>query len=238
MSTEHVTIRDDMAVELLDCFGTDSKVAQVARVSTRNEGATPERDARLVGTLVNEGHMVPLEHAAMTFRIECPIFVARQIQKHRMSSQSELSARYSEMPPEFYVPSEYRKLGQTGSRMAYDMVRLTPEHTAAVRGIIETASEQAWRNYKDALMMGAAREVARMVLPVNAYTEIRMTMNLRSLLNFLSLRVDWKSLGYTNVARLSHPQWEVQEVALDMAEHLEDNFPAVWRAFQEKGFSA
>ena len=174
----------------------------------------------------------------MTFRIECPIFVSRQIVKHRMSSISELSGRYSEMSPEFYVPGEGRKLGQSGSRMAYDMVRLTPEHTAAVRGIIETASEQAWRGYKDALMMGAAREVARMVLPVNAYTEIRMTMNLRSLLNFLSLRVDWKSQGYDNVKQASHPQYEVQMVALEMSKHLMVNFPAVWQAFHEKGFTA
>lgn len=238
MSNQHVTFRNDMHVGLLDCFGNDSKVARVARVSTRNDEATPERDARLVNTLVSEGHMVPLEHAAMTFRIECPIFVSRQIATHRMSSISELSGRYSEMPPEFYVPGAHRKMGQIGSRMAYDMVDLGPERTAATQGIIEAASEQAWRSYEDALRMGAAREVARMVLPVNAYTEIRMTMNLRSLLNFLSLRVDWKSLGYVNVAQPSHPQWEVQEVALDMAEHLEDNFPAVWRAFQKKGFAA
>lgn len=238
MSNQHVTFRNDMHVGLLDCFGNDSKVARVARVSTRNDEATPERDARLVNTLVSEGHMVPLEHAAMTFRIECPIFVSRQIATHRISSISELSGRYSEMPPEFYVPGAHRKMGQIGSRMAYDMVDLGPERTAATQGIIEAASEQAWRSYEDALRMGAAREVARMVLPLNAYTEIRMTMNLRSLLNFLSLRVDWKSLGYVNVAQPSHPQWEVQEVALDMAEHLEDNFPAVWRAFQKKGFAA
>ena len=238
MSDQQVKFRSDMQVELLDCFGTDSKVAQVARVSTRNEEATPERDARLVGTLVNEGHMVPLEHAAMTFRIECPIFVARQIQKHRMGSQSELSARYTEMAPEFYVPGEHRKLGQTGSRMAYDMVDLGPERTAATRYIIEEASKRAWRSYEDALRMGTAREVARMVLPLNIYTEIRMTMNLRSLLNFLSLRVDWKSQGYDNVKQVSHPQYEVQMVALEMAKHLMVNFPAVWQAFHEKGFVA
>ena len=238
MSNQHVTFRNDMHVGLLDCFGNDSKVARVARVSTRNDEVTPERDARLVGTLVNEGHMVPLEHAAMTFRIECPIFVARQIQKHRMSSQSELSARYTEMNPEFYVPSKYRKLGQTGSRMAYDMVDLGPERSAGACYIIEEASKQAWRSYEDALRMGVAREVARMVLPLNVYTEIRMTMNLRSLLNFLSLRVDWKSQGYDNVKQISHPQYEVQMVALEMSKHLMANFPAVWQAFHEKGFVA
>lgn len=238
MSNQHVTFRNDMHVELLDCFGNDSKVARVARVSTRNDEATPERDARLVNTLVSEGHMVPLEHAAMTFRIECPIFVSRQIVKHRMSSISELSGRYSEMPPEFYVPGEGCKLGQTGSRMAYDMVRLTPEHTAAVRGIIEAASEQAWRSYEDALRMGAAREVARMVLPVNTYTEIRMTMNLRSLLNFLSLRVNWVGRGFEHVAQPGHPQWEIEQVALQMSNHLTTNFPAVWEAFEKKGFAA
>lgn len=238
MSDQQVKFRSDMQVELLDCFGTDSKVAQVARVSTRNEEATPERDARLVGTLVNEGHMVPLEHAAMTFRIECPIFVSRQIVKHRMSSISELSARYSEMPPEFYVPGEHRKLGQTGSRMAYDMVDLEGEAQVYVQSLIAENSELAWECYLDALRMGAAREVARMVLPVNVYTEIRMTMNLRSLLNFLSLRVDWKSQGYDNVKQVSHPQYEVQMVALEMAKHLMVNFPAVWQAFHEKGFVA
>lgn len=238
MSSQHVRLRDDMVVDLLDVMGTDSKVAQVARVSTRNDKATPERDARLVSTLVSEGHMVPLEHAAMTFRIECPIFVSRQIVKHRMSSISELSGRYSEMPPEFYVPGEGRRLGQSGSRMAYDMVDLGPERTAATRGIIEAASEQAWRSYEDALRMGAAREVARMVLPVNAYTEIRMTMNLRSLLNFLSLRVNWVGRGFEHVAQPGHPQWEIEQVALQMSNHLIDNFPAVWEAFEKKGFAA
>lgn len=233
-----VKFRSDMGVEVLDIMGDDSKIAHMARASTRNEGSTRERDAALVQTLVNERHMLPLEHAAFTFRLQVPIFVARQIQKHRMASQSELSARYTELLPEFYIPSEGRPLGQQGSRMAYEMVHLEGRAEEDARRLMELSAKSAWHDYETLLDRGVSREMARIVLPVNVYTEIRMTMNLRSLLNFLSLRVDWEGRGHEHVADPGHPQQEIDQVASQMWGHLIDNFPAVAGAFEAKGFSA
>lgn len=203
--------RSDMTVELMDHMGDDLTPVRAARLSTGTQaGDNPARDRGLLNALMREGHHVPFEHQVVSFRIEAPIFVTRQILKHRISSISEASGRYSEMDGVFYVPGPERPVKQVGKTMDYQFEQddyLSDEAYDA----ITSSSRYAWGTYKDMLDDGIAKEVARMVLPVNLYSTLWITMNTRSLLNFFNLR---SSEGE------GHPQYEIVQVA--------DQMLAVW----------
>lgn len=235
-----VVFQDHSKVELLDHMGDDDKIAFMARGSLGNGKGTPESNVWLIRGLMTEGHKVPFEHCAMTFRIETPIFVSRQLVKHRMSSISELSGRYTELPSKFYIPSVHRPLGQEGKRMEYKMVPLSEEGEEGARATMRCASDSAAREYQYLLSMGVSREVARVVLPVNTFTELRMTVNLLSLMNILHLRMEWSERGLdwtdTKPVKPGHPQFEIQEVADEMGHLMAEKFPATFQAFADNGF--
>lgn len=199
--------RSDMTVELMDYMGDDLTPVRAARLSTGTEAeVNPERDRGLLNALMRDGHHVPFEHQVMSFRIEAPIFVTRQMLKHRISSISEASGRYSEMDGVFYVPGHFRPVKQVGKTMDYQFEQddyLSGEAYDA----ITSSSRYAWGTYKDMLDDGIAKEVARMVLPVNLYSTLRITMNTRALMNFFNLR---SSDGE------GHPQYEIRLVADEM----------------------
>lgn len=216
------TFRSDMRVDLIDFMGGDGRVVQAARTSTQGAVESEEKEsAGLINFLLRERHEVPVEHSVFTFRIEAPIFVTRQILKHRITSISEESGRYRELDGVFYVPSENRPLAQTGKTGEYNMVHLG-EHEET-RLALETvrASQRAWASYQYMLRNGAAKEVARMVLPVNLYSSMYLTINARSLMNFLALRNE------------HHAQYEIREVARKMEDFFEEKMPltfAAWRS--------
>ena len=216
------TFRSDMKVELIDFMGGDGRVVQAARTSTQGAAASEERESEgLINFLLRERHEVPVEHSVFTFRIEAPIFVTRQILKHRISSISETSGRYRELPGEFYIPSEARPLAQTGKTGEYNMVHLGEHEETRLALEMVRASQRAWASYESMLHNGAAKEVARMVLPVNLYSSMYLTMNARSLMNFLSLRNE------------HHAQFEIREVAKQMEDVFAEQMPltyAGWRS--------
>ena len=215
------TFRSDMKVELIDFMGGDGRVVQAARTSTLGASASGEEErAGLINFLLRERHEVPVEHSVFTFRIEAPIFVTRQILKHRISSISETSGRYRELPGEFYVPLEGRPLGQAGRTGEYNMVHLGEHEETRLALEMVRASQRAWASYEYMLRSGAAKEVARMVLPVNLYSSMYLTMNARSLMNFLSLRNE------------HHAQWEIREVAEKMEEFFAEKMPLVYSAWK------
>lgn len=156
------------------------------------------------------------------------------------SSISELSGRYTELPSKFYIPSVHRPLGQEGKRMEYKMVPLSEEGEEGARATMRCASDSAAREYQYLLSMGVSREVARMVLPVNTFTELRMTVNLLSLMNILHLRMEWSERGLdwtdTKPVKPGHPQFEIQEVADEMGHLMAEKFPATFQAFADNGF--
>lgn len=216
------TFRSDMKVELIDFMGGDGRVVQAARTSTLGAAASEEKESEgLINFLLRERHEVPVEHSVFTFRIEAPIFVTRQILKHRITSISEESARYRELPGEFYIPSEARPLAQTGKTGDYNMVHLDVHEETCLAVEMVRASQGSWRSYESMLRNGAAKEVARMVLPVNVYSSMYLTINARSLMNFLSLRNE------------HHAQFEIREVARQMERLFEAQMPltfAAWRS--------
>lgn len=229
-------IRSNMTVELVDCMGGDISVVRAARVSTTDvkialeyNSEASKKDAGLINYLMRDRHGSPFEHNAFTFYIEAPIFVFREFMRHRIASYNEESGRYKELRPIFYVPAEDRKLVQVGKPGAYTFEEGTPEQVDITRAMLAFGGENAYEDYQELLAMGVAREVARMVLPVNIYSSMFVTMNARSLMNFLSLRSEEKG------TYPSFPQREIAMVAEQMEAIFADRMPLTYESFIRNG---
>ena len=226
-----VTFRHDMRVDLVDFMGGDDRVAQAARVSTKGSGSDRETaQPGFIDFLVRNRHSVPFEHSVFTFRIECPIFVSREIVKHRLTSISEISGRYTILPSDFYVPAGDRPLVQVGKTGDYRFEQGSAEQREMTRRRMESAATYAHGDYCDLLDAGIAKEVARMVLPVSTYTSMVVTLNARSLTNFLSLRVRDESAAVPSFAMS-----EIDQVAREMEEHFRDQMPLTCNAWLDNG---
>ncbi len=201
---------------VVDTFGDDDTPCRTAKVSTLTDILPDDFDTRrFLNFLIREGHGSPFEHASMTFRLEIPIYVARQLMRHRVASYNEASARYTILKPVFYLPGPERMLLQRGTHASCVWQAGSSELREGVRYIMKSTAESAWDNYTWMLEAGVAREVARMVLPLNVGTELYVTMNLRALSNFLHLRTD------------AHAQYEIRQVADLMEEHFSAHFPVI-----------
>lgn len=223
--------RSDVTVELVDSMGHDYSVARAARVSTGGSMEIDlEKDKALINYLMRDRHGSPFEHNAFTFYIEAPIFVFREFMRHRIASYNEESGRYKKLEPVFYVPDENRKLVQVGKPGAYTFEPGTEDQTFRATAAITYASLDSYRRYEEMLAEGIAREVARMVLPVNIYSSMFVTINARSLMNFLSLRTI-----HPDSKVPSFPQREIEMVAEQMETYFMENMPATHEAFCRNG---
>lgn len=227
-----VEFRDDMFVQLIDHMGTEDRVVQVAKVSTLGPDAREAAgNTRLLKYLYRDQHGVPFEHVVFTFYIEMPIFVSREIVKHRISSINEVSGRYVELLPQFYIPNEERRLVQVGKTGDYNFEEGSPDQHAALKFVLGSNSQTYWDNYCTLREMGLAKEVSRMHMPVNTYSQMFMTINLRSLMNFITKRKEWEE-GQV----VSHAMKEIEMVTDQMVEIIKEKFPNVWDAFVESGY--
>ena len=208
---------------------SDEAVTMAARVSTGADEA-PERDSGLINYLMRDRHGSPFEHNAFTFYIEAPIFVFREFMRHRIASYNEESGRYKQLEPVFYVPSPERKLIQVGKPGAYTFVEGAEWQYREVVGVARKVSTKAYVNYLSLISDGVAREVARMCLPVNIYSSMFVTINARSLMNFLSLRVVDTGSTYP-----SFPQREIEMVAEQMEGIFAEKMPLTYAAFVKNG---
>jgi thymidylate synthase (FAD) len=225
--------RSDIPVELVDIHGDDLKVAHAAWVSTlgeRSEEGEPGRVEGLINFLMQGRHGSPFEHCTMTWRVRAPIFVWREHHRHRIASYNEESGRYKQLEPEFYLPGTERNLVQTGKPGAYVFEPGTDAQLAEVRAQIEWANETAYEAYERLLGHGIAKEVARMCLPVNIFSTCYVTMNLRALMNFLSLRTKAEESHFP-----SFPQREIEMVAEQYEADFAEHFPIVHAAFIANG---
>ena len=229
-----ITFRSDMTVDLIDSMGNDDSVIRAAKVSTMTDATVDEMSdagkGKFIDFLVANRHGSPFEHVVFTFRIEAPIFVWREFMRHRMASYNEESGRYTELKPVFYIPDENRNLVQVGKPGEYAFTQGDPLQVRATDAILRTCSVEADADYRSLLKRGIAREVARMVLPLNIYSTAYVTMNLRSLTNFLSLR---RNVEGQTVP--SFPQREIEMVAELMEEHANSIVPITLDAFRRNG---
>ncbi|MGD0166749.1 MAG: FAD-dependent thymidylate synthase [Gaiellaceae bacterium] len=182
-------ILDHGFVCLDDAMASDLSVVNAARVSfaRRKQEMEPE-DEGLIGFLLRNRHGSPFEHNAFRFHVRCPIFVMREWIRHRWSSFNEFSMRYARASDEYYVPAAEDVRQQVGKPGAYTFEPVEPDLAESVRAEIQAAAAAAYAAYGRLVDAGVARELARVVLPVAAYTEFYWTVNARSLMNFLSLR--------------------------------------------------
>jgi thymidylate synthase (FAD) len=224
----------DVTVQLIDHMGNEDSIVRAARVSTMGSAASAGEAKGLLAYLYNNKHASPFEHCTMTFRIEAPIFVTRELLRHRISSFNEESGRYREMEGRFYMPAIERKLVQVGKVGAYQFELGDVDQFLLVQDSFEKVYTVAWSEYQRMLQGGISREVARIPLPVGLFSTIYYTANLRSILNFLSLRVDWGE----DAATRSHPQHEIELVALQVAAHVQDHYPTVMELFRKNGYVA
>lgn len=225
-----ISFRSDVTVKLIQNMGGDESVIKAARVSSGSHSGDPAKDKGLINYLMRDRHGSPFEHNGFTFYIEAPIFVFREFMRHRIASYNEESGRYKELEPVFYIPSEQRKLVQIGKPGAYTFEDGTYNQKRFVGPEMRRVNAEAYTAYKRMLDEGIAREVARMVLPVNIYSSMYVTMNARSLMNFLSLRTIREGSTYP-----SFPQREIEMVAEIMEQHFAAKMPETYFAFNENG---
>ncbi|MDB4018967.1 FAD-dependent thymidylate synthase [Aquiluna sp.] len=235
-----IEFRSDVTVELVRSSARDADVLFAARVSTQGEQTldvamnqdteVEKRDKGLLNYLMRDRHGSPFEHNSMTFYVQAPIFVFREFMRHRIASYNEESGRYRELRPVFYVPGPERKLIQVGKPGAYDFEDGTVEQTALVTQETMAVTRSAYESYKRMLEAGVAREVARIVLPVNIYSSMYVTMNSRSLMNFLSLRTKREGTHFP-----SFPQREIEMCAEKMEDAWAKLMPLSYESFNENG---
>jgi thymidylate synthase (FAD) len=189
LAEDAIRVLDHGFVRLDEAMASDLSVVNGARVSfARHKTEMDESDEGLIRFLMRERHASPFEHGVFRFHIRCPIFVAREWMRHRWSSFNEFSLRYAKASDEFYVPEAEDVRTQVGKPGAYSFEPVEPELAEQTRETLREIYDVAFAAYERLVELGVAREVARCVLPVGAYTEFYWTVNARSLMNFLSLR--------------------------------------------------
>lgn len=222
-------MRSDLKAELIQVQATDQMVAQAAWVSTNNDvrlAAEGKSIDGLINYLARKRHGSPFEHNLFTFRIEAPIFVAREAFRHRIASYNEVSGRYVTMAPEFYTHPEGRALVQEGSSAHPKLGPGTPEQFLLAQETELEAAQVTWGLYQKRLDAGLANEIARTVLPLELYTSWYVSMNARALMNFLSLRIDAEGNLFE-----TKPLWEIEQVALQMEQAFKEAMPLTWAAW-------
>lgn len=221
-----ITFRSDAGVTLLQHAGGEDMVILAARQSTNGRHAKQVDVPRLLKFLAEDGHKVPFEHNILTFHFEVPIFTSRQILKYRHSSISEESGRYRELEGVFYIPDANRKVVQVGKTGEYRFEQDFSVYQEVEDTLIHNSCE-TWKNYLHLLDKGTAKEVARMVLPLNLYSSLVVSMNLVGWLHFISQRATLAP---------SHGQVEIADVADQVAEHVEELYPNAWKQFVDNGY--
>lgn len=214
-------VLDHGFVDLIDVMGGDEAIVQAARVSYGQGSKGVEADTKLITYLIRNGHSSPLEQVVFKWHIKLPIFVMRQLVRHRTARLNEVSARYTELKDEFYIPELERLKGQGKTNKQGSEGELDLVVKQQVLGYMSSASQLAYSYYESLLAMGVSRELARIVLPVNIYTECYWQMDLNNMLKFLKLRLD------------EHAQWEIVEYAKALAEDVKERVPIAYKAWED-----
>jgi len=207
-------------VELHSVMGNDLTIVNAARQSFGQTSTDMgEKEKGLINFLMRERHGTPFEMVVFTFNIKLPIFVMREWVRHRIASINEYSGRYSKMIEDYYIPKDSKIRSQTGKPGAYRFEPVGTFKAKAVQKFMAAVSSVCWNSYEILLKMGIAKEVARMILPVNFYTQITWTINLRSLLNFINLR------------SADTAMWEIQEYSRAVEWIIHQQIPVTYDSF-------
>jgi thymidylate synthase (FAD) len=244
-------VLDKGEVRLINKMGGDLAVIAAARVSNgvEYEAASKgeEADQKLLNYLIKHRHGTPFEHSTFQFYVKAPLFVVLEWQRHRMASYNEISGRYVEFEPEFYIPNKWRIPASTNKQGSVFpdiefLNRWKGEHPYAndyrdgqvfpgtfhgkMTNTLELYCKEVYGIYLYYIEQGVAKEMARMVLPLNLYTQFYFTVNARSLMNFVSLRA------------AEDAQWEIRQYALTIKEIFKEVMPLTYNGWEKNGFLA
>ncbi|KGM36080.1 FAD-dependent thymidylate synthase [Inquilinus limosus] len=236
---EPLPVLDHGFVRVIDYMGDDSAVVQAARVSYGRGTKKVSEDEGLIRYLMRHWHTTPFEMCEIKYHVKLPIFVARQWIRHRTANVNEYSARYSILDREFYLPAPEHLAAQSSkNRQGRDAV-LEGEEASRVLDLLREDAGRCWRDYAwmlneeidgagpvDPSRQGLARELARMNLTLNTYTQWYWKTDLHNLMNFLRLRAD------------AHAQYEIRAYADVMVESMERWVPLAARAFRDYRMNA
>lgn len=218
-------VLDHGFVRVIDYMGDDSAIVQAARVSYGAGTKTARDDVGLIRYLMRHGHSTPFEMCEIKLHVKLPVFVARQWVRHRTANVNEYSARYSILDREFYIPKPGALAAQSTANNQGPGEVLQGAEAARVLDILKTDSARAYDHYEQMLSMdgqqGLAREIARMVLPTNIYTQWYWKTDLHNLFHFLRLRTD------------AHAQMEIRVYAEAIARIVANWVPVAYGAFED-----
>lgn len=202
-----IDVLDHGKVCLLESMGDDYTISRAARV-VRPDNEDPRAmgaDEKLLTYMLDNGHTSPFEHVTFNWYVKLPIFVTRQWHRHRTWSYNEISGRYRELDPEFYIPKPETIGAQSAkNHQSRDITKISDRDLEVRRTqclMVESYCRQQFYRYQDLIASGWPRELARILLPLNTYTEMTATVNLHNLLKFLEQRMD------------GHAQWEIRQYA-------------------------
>lgn len=231
---EPIKVLDHGFIRVIDYMGDDAAIVQAARVSYGKGTKQVSQDKGLINYLMRHWHTTPFEMCEIKFHIKLPIFVARQWIRHRTANVNEYSARYSILDKEFYIPEPQHLSPQSKqNHQGRSADALTPAEEARVLEILKNDSESVYDHYeelmncdaagnvKDESKTGIARELARMNLTLNYYTQWYWKIDLHNLMHFLMLRAD------------SHAQYEIRAYADAMLDVVKAWVPFAYEAFEE-----
>jgi len=224
-----VPVLDHGFVRAIDYMGDDAAVVQAARVSYGAGTRSVRDDAGLIRYLMRHWHSTPFEMCEIKLHVKLPVFVARQWIRHRTANVNEYSARYSILDREFYIPAPDDLAAQSDANRQGRGTVLEGAAAARVLEILKGDATRAYDHYAEMLDPegpGLARELARMVLPMNVYTQWYWKTDLHNLMHFLRLRAD------------PHAQMEIRVYAEAIAEMVRDWVPVSWQAFEDYRLNA
>lgn len=213
-------VNENGFVKLVDTMpreDLDESIVQAARVSYGDGTKSSRSNEGLIRYLLRHWHTTPFEMVEFKFHIKMPIFVARQHMRHRMASVNEMSARYSVVPDQYFVPSEYRVQSQVNKQSSEGPL----DGSDALHKEVDSVCEHAFRVYEDAIQGGCSRELARCHLPQSTYTEFYWKINFHNLMHYLQLRMD------------AGAQKEIRDYAVAIYRLIEPLAPSTMRAFRD-----
>ncbi|EBA03960.1 FAD-dependent thymidylate synthase [Rhodobacterales bacterium HTCC2150] len=218
-------VLDHGFIRVIDYMGDDNAITQAARVSYGKGTKSVQNDEGLIRYLMRHWHSTPFEMCEIKLHVKLPVFVARQWIRHRTANVNEYSARYSILDREFYIPAPEHINAQSVINNQGRGQVLEGEEAARVLDILKTDSERSYDNYESMIsdegQNGLARELARMNLPANIYTQWYWKVDLHNLFHFLRLRAD------------AHAQYEIRVYANEICKIVADWVPFAYRAFED-----
>ena len=230
---EAIPILDHGFIRVVDYMGNDTSIVQSARVSYGKGTKKVNTDAGLIKYLMRHWHSTPFEMCEIKYHVKLPIFIARQWIRHRTANVNEYSARYSILDKEFYLPSTEHLAAQSQSNRQDRGDVIEEDQAKQVLDLLKSDAERTYKNYEEMLnerydgsiieenKKGLARELARMNLTLNTYTQWYWKTDLLNLMNFLRLRAD------------DHAQYEIRVYADAMLDTLKKWVPITYEAFMD-----